>query len=207
MTSNGCLLIVGAGGHGRVAADIALKMGAWDEILFADDHKVGTSVMGIKVVCNLAKVSSYIKKSDIFVAIGANKTRALIQNKFKTEDANLPVLIHPSSVIGYDVELGAGSIVMAGAVINCQSKLGEGCIVNTGASIDHDNCIGNFVHISPGAHLAGNVVIGDGTWLGIGSVVSNNISIIGNTIIGAGGVVVNDINQPGTYVGIPARRL
>ena len=207
MTKKDCLLIIGAGGQGKVVADIALIMGKWQNVFFADDHEVDTSVMGLKVICSSTDVHSYIGKADLIVAIGNNKTRASIQKRLKAEGANFPVLIHPNSTIGYGVELGKGSVVMAGAVINCHSKIGEGCIVNTGATIDHDNNIGEFVHISPAVHIAGNVFVGDCTWLGIGSIVSNGIKITHDCTIGAGAVVIRNINSSGTYVGVPARRI
>ena len=96
---------------------------------------------------------------------------------------------------------------MAGVVINCCTRIGKGCIINTGATIDHDNLIEDYVHISPGAHLAGTVKVGQGSWLGIGSVVSNNVNITSGCKVGAGAVVVKDITEPGTYVGVPVRRV
>lgn len=103
--------------------------------------------------------------------------------------------------------MGAGTVVMAGAIINCCSRIGEGCIVNTGATIDHDNVIEDYVHISPGVHTAGTVEIGKGTWIGIGGVVSNNVNITSGCMIGAGAVVVEDITEAGTYVGVPSRKV
>jgi sugar O-acyltransferase (sialic acid O-acetyltransferase NeuD family) len=207
MKSKGCLLIIGAGGHGQVAADIALKMGAWQNIFFADDHKVNQSVMGIKVLCTSTDAHYYVDKAEMFVAIGDNKIRASIQNQLKNLGASFPMLIHPNSTIGFGVEIGEGSIVMPGVVINCNSKLGKGCIVNTGATVDHDNNVGDFVHISPGANLAGDVYVDDYTWLGIGSAVVNGIKVTHDCIIGAGAVVLSDIHSTGTYVGVPARRI
>ena len=55
--------------------------------------------------------------------------------------------------------------------------------------------------------LAGTVTLGKSTWVGIGATVSNNTTICGGCMIGAGAVVVKDILEPGTYVGVPARRL
>src|SRR5699024_8497578 len=121
--------------------------------------------------------------------------------------ATIPTLIHPSAIIGSDVECGKGTAIMAGVIINSSTKIGRGCIVNTASTIDHDNVMDNFVHISPGANLAGRVKIGEATWVGIGSVVSNNISITSNCTIGAGAVVIKDIIESGTYVGVPARRV
>ena len=116
-------------------------------------------------------------------------------------------LIHPSAIIGTDVEIGMGTVIMAGVVINSSCRIGKGCIINTSSSLDHDNFIEDYVHISPGARTAGSVTIGKGTWLGIGSVVSNNVNVCGDCMIGAGAVVVKDVTEPGTYVGVPVRRV
>lgn len=201
------LLIIGAGGHGKVVADIALKMDRWDYIAFLDDNDDIKTSMGIEVIGKSADMFRYIKDYDIFVAIGNNETRKVIQEKLEVEGASIPVLIHPDAIIGEKVEINAGTVVMAGVVVNCCTIIGKGCIINTGATIDHDNLIEDYVHISPGVHTAGAVRIGKGTWLGIGSIVSNNIKITSDCTIGAGSVVVRDIDKSGTYVGVPARRI
>jgi UDP-3-O-[3-hydroxymyristoyl] glucosamine N-acyltransferase len=73
--------------------------------------------------------------------------------------------------------------------------------------VDHDNRIGDYTHISVGARLAGTVTVGQSVWVGIGSVVSNNLTICDGCYLGAGAVVVKDITVPGTYVGVPARKI
>lgn len=200
------LLIIGASGHGKVIADVALKMKTWENIFFLDDENNNAS-MEIKVIGNLIDAPKYIKDFTFFVGIGNNTTRKIIQEKLEAEGASLATLIHPAAIIGEQVSLAKGTVVMAGVVINSCTSIGKGCIINTGATVDHDNLIGDYVHISPGAHLAGSVKIGQGSWVGIGSVVSNNIHITCNCMIGAGAVVVKNINESGTYVGIPARRV
>jgi sugar O-acyltransferase (sialic acid O-acetyltransferase NeuD family) len=201
------LLIIGAGGHGRVVADIAIKMNKWQQIAFLDDDRNILSSMGIEIIGKSNDYLTYINDYDIFVAIGNNKRREIMLSQLSIAGASIPILIHPSAIIGEKVEVGTGTVVMAMAVINCCSRIGEGCIVNTGATIDHDNVIEDYVHISPGAHLAGTVRIGKGTSLGIGSLVSNNLNITNNSIIGAGTVVIRDIIETGTYVGVPARKI
>lgn len=200
------LLIIGAGGHGKVVADIALSLGKWKSIAFLDDKNINNS-LGIEVIGKSTDAFRYINDWEIIVAIGSNKIRERIQNKLIAMGANLPILIHPSAVIGKNVEIGEGTVVMANSVINCCTKIGNGCIINTGATVDHDNLIEDYVHISPGVHLAGNVKVGKGSWIGIGSIIINNISIISDCTIGAGAVVVKNIIETGTYVGVPARKL
>lgn len=200
------LLIIGAGGHGRVVADVALKMNRWQEIKFLDDDDHLKSSMGFKVIGKSSIALSLIEKYDIFIAIGHNETREKIYRQIKAVGGAIPTLIHPSATIGIQVEIGEGSVVMAGAVVNCGSTIGKACIINTAATIDHDGIVGDNVHISPGVHIAGNVSIGKSAWIGVGAIVSNNVKITEGTIIGAGAVVVKDIRYAGTYIGVPARR-
>lgn len=201
------LLIIGASGHGKVVADIALKMNKWNTISFLDDDESIKTSLGLKVIGKSADAFQKIEEYDIFVGIGNNEIRKKIQNALEAKGVILPVLIHPNAIIGEQVTLSTGSVVMAGAIINCSTKIGKGCIINTGSTIDHDNDIEDFVHISPGAHLAGTVRVGQGSWLGLGSVVCNDIYITSGCKVGAGAVVVKDITEAGVYVGVPVRRV
>lgn len=201
------LIIIGASGHGKVVADIAIKMNKWQSIAFLDDDESIKTSMGLEVIGKTAVAVPYKDESDFFVAIGSNATREKIQEKLMDEGLNLVSLVHPSAVIGTDVEVDIGTAVMAGVVINSSSRIGKGCIINTSSSLDHDNLIEEYVHISPGASLAGTVKVGKGSWLGIGSIVSNNVNICSGCKVGAGAVVVKDITEPGTYVGVPVRKI
>lgn len=201
------LLIIGASGHGKVVADIALQMNRWQSIAFLDNDENIKSLLGLEVIGNSDDVYQYIDDWDIFVGIGNNHTRQKVSSELEVLGANMPILIHPKSIIGTSVEIGTGTAVMAGAVVNSCTKIGKGCIVNTSSTIDHDNCIEDFVHISPGTHLAGTVHVGESSWLGIGSTIKNNVNITNSCIVGAGSVVIKDITEPGVYVGAPVRRV
>jgi sugar O-acyltransferase (sialic acid O-acetyltransferase NeuD family) len=201
------LLIIGASGHGKVVADIALRMNKWNSIAFLDDNESMKVSLGLKVIGKTEDAFLYKDYCDIFIAIGNNLIREKIQHQLEANGANIPVLIHPTAVIGEQVDIGMGTVAMAGVIINCSTRIGRGCIINTGATIDHDNLIEDYVHISPGAHLAGSVNVGRTTWLGVGAIISNNVNIISGCKIGAGAVVIEDITQPGTYVGVPVRRV
>ena len=201
------LIIIGASGHGKVVADIAIKMNKWQSFAFLDDDESIKTSMGLEVIGKTADAFTYKDEADFFVAIGSNATREKIQEKLIEQGLNVVSLIHPSAIIGTDVEIGIGTAVMAGVVINSSTRIGKGCIINTSASLDHDNVIEDYVHISPGVKVAGTVKVGKGSWIGIGSVVSNNVNICSGCKVGAGAVVVKDITEPGTYVGIPVRKI
>ena len=199
------LVIIGAGGHGRVIADIAQKLGVYKTISFLDDGDA-KETMGLPIIGRSSDVEKYTNTADIFVAIGNSAVRGEFIERLLAIGANVPTLIHPSAIIGACVEIGAGTAIMAGTVINPCSKLGKGCIVNTSSSIDHDCMIGDYAHIAVGAHLAGAVSVGKKTWIGAGATVRNNVDICSNCMIGAGAVVIKDITESGTYIGVPAKK-
>lgn len=197
------LAIIGASGHGRVAADIARRTG-YKTIVFLDDDEsakqcgdypvVGKSTDAAKLHC------------DVFVGIGNLEIRRRIQKTAEEAGAAIVTLIHPDAVIAEDVRIGKGTVIMAGTVINSGSVIGEGCIINTCASVDHDCILKDYVHIAVGAHLCGTVEVGEDTWVGAGALISNNKCVCAGCMIGAGAVVVKDIGEPGTYIGVPAKK-
>ncbi len=199
------IVIIGASGHGKVLADIAKKNG-YTDILFLDDNISIKECNGYPVVGTSRDVNQY-RDSDFIVAIGNSQVRQRIQNSLEEAEMCIVTLIHPNAVIGENVSVGKGSVVMAGAVINPCVIIGQGCIINTCASVDHDSEIGSYSQISVGSHIAGTVIIGERTWIGICAAVSNNIKITSDCIIGAGAVVVKDILESDTYIGVPVQKM
>lgn len=198
------VVIIGAGGHGKVVADIVQCMGDY-VVGFLDDAKIATG--NYMEFPYLGKISDYYKYKEAFfvVAIGNSCVREKIVNELK--NVKWYKAIHPNAVISQlNTVIEEGTVIMANAVINPGTKIGRHCIINSGAIVEHDNDIGAYVHISVGAKLAGNVKIGNHTWVGIGAIISNNIEVCGKCVLGAGTVVIRDIDVSGTYVGIPAKK-
>ena len=188
------LIVVGAGGHGKVIADNALKNG-YTDISFIDDCATG-ECMGFSIigVCeDLPKLND--GKTDFVIGIGNNAIRKKIAQEY---DVHWVTLIHPSAQIAVNVSIGMGTVVKAGAVVNACAVIGEHCIINTCAVIEHDNVIEDYVHISPKAALGGTVHVGTGTHVGIGATVINNIEICTDCVIGAGAAVNRNIVESGT---------
>lgn len=200
------VIIIGAGGHAKVIADIIYKSG--DNLIgFLDDNLANKGkeiYLGKKVLGTTKDIKNY-NKNYFIIGIGNNSIRKKINNE---NNLKLYSAIHPSAIIAEDVKIGTGSVIMAGVVINPGTVIGKNCIINTSSSLDHDNLLEDYVHISPGAHLAGTVSVKEGTWICTGAIVKNNITIGKNNIIGAGSVVIKDIIEENTtYVGVPAKRI
>lgn len=161
-------------------------------------------MLGYPILGAFHDIGEYSEECAFIVGIGDSRIRKVIVER---TDMRWYTAIHPKAVIARDVSIGEGSAVMAGAIINTDSRIALHCIISTGATVDHDNAIDDYVHLSPGVHLAGGVSVGAATWIGMGCSVINGLSICGGCTIGAGAVVGRDIDEPGTYAGMPARRI
>jgi acetyltransferase EpsM len=201
-------VIYGASGHGKVIADILEKSDA-SVIGFLDDdsQKWGKDILGYKIF----KYSKFMSteysfdECKIIIAIGDNLARKILAERLAEEGFKFGKAIHPSAVIGKNVSIGEGTVLMANSVVNAETQIGNHCIINTSASIDHDGLIGDFVHLSPGCHLGGGVKVGNLSWIGLGASVIHNIEIGRNSIIGAGAVVIHSIPNDKVAVGNPSR--
>lgn len=201
------LLIIGAGGHGKVVADTAYETGQWEKIAFLDDRYLELkSLLRWPILGSIAQAPLFISEySEAIVAIGNNSLRFELLQYFKELGFGLATILHPTAFVSQFAKIGTGSVVFAQAAINAGAQIGSASIVNTGAAIEHDCFIGNGVHISPGVHLAGEVKVGNYSWIGIGASVVQQISIGENVIVGAGAAIIASIPENTTVVGVPGR--
>lgn len=202
------LAILGASGHGKVAADIATQRG-WETIVFYDDAWPDKTVLeGWSVEGTSGDLLQRLASYDaIFVAIGNNRARSRQLARLLDARAPLATLIHPAAILSPFATLGAGVMLVAGAIVNAFASLERGCIVNTGASVGHDCVLGECVHLAPGVNIGGATRIGDRSWIGIGSAVRQETRIGKDVTVGAGAVVIGPVEDGQTVVGIPARPL
>jgi sugar O-acyltransferase (sialic acid O-acetyltransferase NeuD family) len=198
------IFIFGASGHAKVVIDILEKSNEFAIKFLVDDDPAlkGTVFFGYLVIGGkmdlLARKS---KTTHTIVAIGNNEARCSVAQWLKQNDFQCVSAVHPSSKIGREVVMGAGSVVMANAVINPASIIGENVIINTGSIIDHDCVIGDGAHIAPGVTICGTVTVGEKTFIGAGSIVINNLSIGKDVFVGAGTIIFSNIADGMRVVG------
>ncbi len=203
------LLVIGAGGHGRVVADTAASLGRWHSIALLDDRFRELTESGPWKVIG-PTVASDVWFTDfeaVVPAVGDGATRLRFLAAFDSLGYDAPPIVHPAAQVSAYSDLGAGTVAFAGAVVNVGARVGRACILNTGSIVEHDCILGDGVHLSPNAVVAGGVEIDFCAWVGVGACVKEGLRIGARARVGAGAAVVRDVHDDATVVGVPAREM
>jgi UDP-perosamine 4-acetyltransferase len=205
----GPLLILGAGGHGKVVADLCRAADvAVAGFIDGDEALHGTTVAGLPVLGGPNRLEHLARNAGatrFALGIGDNRVRLEHLREACRAGLEAATLVHPRASVARDATLGAGTVVCAGAVVCVEATFGEACIVNTNAVVDHECRLGHGVHICPAAALAGRVTAGDRVFVGIGASVIQCLDLGEGCTVGAGATVVRDVPAGRTVVGCPAR--
>jgi sugar O-acyltransferase (sialic acid O-acetyltransferase NeuD family) len=203
------IFVYGAGGHGKVVADILLSKGEDEFAGFVDDREElwGTEVMGLPVLGGSEWLGRQCGNSRVAVAmgVGENRTRQALAEECVEREIEIVTLIHPAATTSRTAQLGAGAVVMAGAILNVGAKVGAGAIVNTAAVVEHDVEVGDYAHVAPNGTMAGASRLGAFSHLGAGAIVLQGVQVGCNTIVGAGAVVTKNLPDEVVAIGVPAR--
>lgn len=204
------LILLGAGGHCKVVADIVKGQYNILGVTDIDSTKHGSFFYGMKVLGGDEILPEILKMGTVNAivtvgSIGNPKARIRLYNYAVGLGFNMISSISRHAIVSDTVMMGKGNVVMEGVIIHGDTVIGNNTILNTACIIEHDCAIGDHVHISPGARVAGGVTIGEGSHIGLGANIIQGINIGKNCIIGSGATVIRDIPDNSVCVGVPAR--
>ena len=203
------VLILGAGGHGRVVLDILLQAGGGEVVGFLDNnpavHGRRMTGCGPGAIDDLPAIAARLDARGVIVAIGDNGTRRGLARRVHHAGLKLVNAVHPSASLAHNATLGRNVVVAAGVVVCAHCQIGDSVILNTGCIIDHQTMIGEGSHVCPGVRIAGRVKVESGAFLGIGATVVPKVTIGCEAVVGAGAVVIEDVDPLSTVVGVPAQ--
>lgn len=173
------LLILGAGGHGKAVAEAALLSGSWQQILFVDDRWPALQEsFGLPVISDVAGLARCVEKAQgAIAAVGNNTVREQWCKAIEQAGIELVSVVHPRAYVSSSVVLGAGTAVMALAVIGVDAQVGRAAIINANATLDHDAVLGDFAHLGVGVQIAGGVRVGARAWLQAGCSAGYNVVV------------------------------
>jgi UDP-perosamine 4-acetyltransferase len=209
------ILVVGAGGHGRVVAEAA-RLAGHQVVGYIDQDPAasGRAVGDVIVVASQAELLDAVcgggpppRGADaVALGIGSNGARhALLERLLAADPELLPPIVHPTAFVSPSARLGAGSVVLPRAIVHTDARVHEGVILNSAAVVEHDCEIGACAHLSPGAITGGRVTIGARAWVGAGATIIHGLTVGADCVVGAGAVVIRDVPVRMTVVGVPAR--
>lgn len=194
--------IIGAGGFGREVYWSLSSIERENTVFFVDDKYWDNTNEKILPLSMFDK-----DKYEIVIAVGNPKDRFDIVQRLP-KSTKYFTHIHPSvQILGDDVQIGEGSIICAGTIITTNVKIGKHSHLNLHTTIGHDCNIGNFFTTAPGVKISGNCKINDLVYVGTNASIKEKISIHSLTTIGLNAGVVKNIEEPGTYIGTPAKKI
>lgn len=203
------LVIIGAGGHASVLAEILLTEGrAIIAVVSPEDINDNSPLSGInRLKTDEELLATYSSKQVELVngmgAIPGNDLHFRLFNYFSEHGYSFVSVISSDATVSKYAQLADGVQIMAGAIVQTNASINMNCIVNSGAIIEHDCCIGAHNHIAPSATLSGGVITGSQVHIGTGACVIQSIKIGQKAVVGAGCTVVRDV--PEHQVIVPAR--
>lgn len=202
------VLIIGAGGHAQVIADIFQLDPQLTPIGYVDDNPTlqRKTLLGLPVLGTTQDIP-HLPHDALIIAIGNNKIRYELAQILSTTGQQFVNAIHPHATIAASCQLGVGNMICAGAILNPGTCIGNHVIVNTKASLDHHNQIEDAVHIAPGVTLGGDVTARTGAFVGIGATIMPQTQIGAWATIGAGALVHRTVSAHTTVIGVPAQPL
>lgn len=203
------ILLIGAGGHARSCIDVIEREGRFRIAgLIGLARELGARVLGYPVVGTDEMLPAVLGQTPIaLVSIGqidSPELRMRIFGLLVQQGCESPVIVSPLAHVSKHATLGAGTIVMHGAIVNAGASVGRNCIINSQALVEHDAAIADHCHIATAAVVNGGVRVGEGTFIGSNSTLRQNIKIGERCLIGMAHGVIEDCDA-GTLVSSPKR--
>jgi sugar O-acyltransferase (sialic acid O-acetyltransferase NeuD family) len=202
------ILLLGAGGHAMACIDVIELEGRFVVAgLVGAAHEVGSQVLGYSVAGTDDDLPRLLAEfPNVLIAVGQIKSPDLRMRLFERVHelgGRLATIVSPLAHVSRHATVGAGTIVMHGAVVNAGASVGRNCIVNTMALIEHGARVADHCHVATNAAVNSEVRVGSGTFIGSGSSVRQRVTIGERCVVGLGQRVIADCAD-GTWLPRPA---
>ncbi len=201
------IVILGAGGFAQQAVWCAHRQVDMRVVALLDELQTEQREhQGIPIHCSLDDLAQAHPSLALVSAVGNPEVRKRWAQDYGSHNTFCS-LIDPDALVAPNASLGAGNILLPGAICSTNSTVGDHVLIGFNTSISHDASVGSFTHLAGGVILNGHCRVGDGCRIGAGANVLPNVRIGDGAIVGAGAVVHRDVKPGSTVVGNPARAI
>lgn len=175
------LLILGSRDFAQTVVALTLDCGH-EPCGFVDDFQKGSGIIGDS---DSIQHSHPPHDFGVVIAIGYNDLPARWHAWQKLQRAGYaaPTLIHPRAYIASGVQLGDGTMVMAGAIVDVRACLGEIVVAWPGTCVNHDARIGSNSFLSPNATICGHAQIGASCFIGAAAAIVDHADVPDDTFV------------------------
>jgi sugar O-acyltransferase (sialic acid O-acetyltransferase NeuD family) len=185
------LILIGAGGHARSCIDVIEQQSNFQVAgLVGLPEQMHNEYLGYPVIGNDSDLPKLAKTYEYaLISVGQILTaehRMRLYQQAMQAGFKLPIIISPTAHVSCHATLGAGTIVMHGAIVNAGASVGCNCIINSQALLEHDVSVDNHCHIATGAILNGDVTVGASSFIGSGCVIKQGVQIGKGSLVGMG---------------------
>lgn len=170
------LLLVGAGGFGRVALEHAVEQ--YDCGFVDDGPELGTLVNGVAVIgriSDLQRLHDEAGFDQLIVTIGNNKLREEIYNKAKAFGYSFPNIICTSAYVSRYAELGSGCVLLNNVVV--RAHVGDGVLLNPGVEVHNDAFVDDYALIYTNSVVRTLAHVGKRVRIGSNVSINNNVNV------------------------------
>lgn len=205
------VIIVGAAGSGREAADVLEAMqvpilGVLDD----GPSQVNLDRLEQRGLAYLGTVDDWLAsherpEASYLIGISNGRVKEMIAGKFDRAGYTAFSAIHPTVTIGANTVIGPGALICAGVRITTNITIGRHVHLNLNVAVGHDSVLHDFVSINPTANVSGEVRIGERTLLGVGSTILQGLTIGADTTIGACALATKSVPDGVVVMGVPGR--
>lgn len=170
------LLLVGAGGFGRVVSELARQ--SFDCAFIDDSIEIGAAVCDIPVIGRTENLRDlFAEYNNLVVTIGNNMVRENIYNTAASIGYDFPNLVGQGAYISPYAKLGQGCVILNNAVIQNGSSIGNGVLLNPGVEIHHDCSVGDYSLIYTNSVVRTYAKVGKCVRVG------SNVTICNNAVV------------------------
>lgn len=192
---NDKLLLVGAGGLGRVTLEHSVLT---FECAFVDDgYPVGMEICGVPIVGAIQDLTQLRKEcSHLVVTIGDNRLRERIYWQAQALGFAFPNVVATSAYVSPFAQLGWGCVLLNNVVVQNGATVGNGVVLTAGVEIHHDCAVKDFVLVYSNSVVRTYATVGKRAKIGSTVTVSHNARIPTDAVVPDGSVVLSKEETP-----------